>query len=486
LPELYLGIDIRDEHSALTLLAKTWGGAHIVRSHWFRLYPEEGMEAVEDLFTRELKSFLKTGKVKPKEVFLSLPRTHFTVQSFYLPTPEAEALDPMIQLELDRHFPFPLESMAVSYHVVPLPSRRSHVIAAAAKKEPLIEYLRWLARSELKPETVDISLFSQMNLLIQNRETRPELQAIVDISSNRLDVSLIKGKTLITSRSIPISDENFKKQFFDDDISETLTNEVTENFGEFLNGALESTLYGCKSLESEESVNRIHLFGGGYGGESMVASIERHTGVKTQAALPAFLQKDTPLNFIPSLHMTALCLGSKPLFSHPIELNLHPYASQNIKKKVQWKSTIILSILILAVFVGFLMSQNYINRNTLASLNHQLEAIKPHVGKLQEIDQEHETLSGYMESFNTIDRQSPLKLPLLQELSRKLPGDTWVTHISIKQSRVEIQGYSASPSKLIPKLEESEFLKNTQFKGSVTTKPLGKQFTIHSTMEPRG
>jgi len=61
-----------------------------------------------------------------------------------------------------------------------------------------------------------------------------------------------------------------------------------------------------------------------------------------------------------------------------------------------------------------------------------------------------------------------------------------VTRISIRQNQVEIQGYSASASKLIPQLEDSEFLKDTQFKGSIITKALGKRFTIRSTMEPRG
>jgi len=88
--------------------------------------------------------------------------------------------------------------------------------------------------------------------------------------------------------------------------------------------------------------------------------------------------------------------------------------------------------------------------------------------------------------LNAIERQSPLKLPLLQELSQRLPKDTWVTRIAIKQNRVEIRGYSVSASELILKLEESEFLKDTQFKGPVTTQSLGKRFTIQSTMEPRG
>jgi len=482
----YLGIDIRDEYAALTLVAKTWRGVDIVRSHWFRLYPEQGDERTEDLFVQELGDFLKTGNVKPKEVLLSLPRQNSTVQSFDVPAPDAQALDAMIQLEMDRHFAFPLETMIVSYHVVPVAPNRNHVIAAATKKERVEMYLNWLARAGLKPGEVDLSLSSQMNLLDQNGELGSQLQAIVDISSTQVDVSLIKGKTLMTSRSVPIPGKEFKKVFFHHDLPESLTDPVTESFVNFLTEILESTLYGCKSLENEESITQINLFGGGRGAEVLVSALQTQTGVKTEAVLPTFLKKDPPLSFTPSFQMTSLGLGLRPALQDPIELNLHPQSQLKAKGKSSWKSTVFLSVMTLAVLTGLLLGQTYRNENTLDSLNRQLEEIKPLASKLQMIDQQYAELSGYTEALNAIERRSPLKLPLLQELSRKLPKDTWVTRISIKQSLLEIQGYSASASDLILKLEESEFLKDTRFKGSVTTNKLGKQFTIQSTLEPRG
>ena len=484
--ERYLGIDIREEFAALTLVAKTWRGADIVRSHWFRLYPERGMEENEDLFAQELDGFLKTGNAKPKGVFLSIPRQHITLQSFDIPSANAQALDSMIQLEMDRHFAFPLDSMSVSYHVVPVVSNQNHVIAAAAKKEIVESYLHWLNRAGLKTVEVDQSLSSQINLLNQNGVLGPKLQAIVDIGSTRVDVSLIKGKTLITNRSVPIPDKEFKNLFFHHDISESLLDQVKKNFSNFLTTILESTLYGCKSLENEESITRINLFGGGRHSEALVSAIQSQTGVKTEAVLPVFLKKDSPSSFAPSFQMTSLGLGLRPALKDPIELNLDPQSQHRTKGRSAWGSTAILSVMILALFVGLLLGQIYRNENTLSSLNHQLDEIKPRVAKLQKIDQQFENLSGYTEALNAIERQSPVKLPLIQELSQKLPKDTWVTRVSIKRDQVEVRGYSASASKLISLLEQSNFFKDTQFKGSVTTQALGKRFTIRSTMEPRG
>jgi Tfp pilus assembly protein PilN len=305
----------------------------------------------------------------------------------------------------------------------------------------------------------------------------------VDISSTRLDVSLIKGKTLIASRSVSIPDKDFKKVFFHHDLPESLEEQVTKDFSTFLTKTLESTLYGCKSLENEESITQINLFGGGRGAEALVSALQTQTSVKTEAVLPTFLKKDSPLSFTPSLQMTSLGLSLRPALKNPIELNLHSNF-QKSKRKSSWKTTVVLLVMVLAVLTGLFLDQTYKNENTLASLNRQLEEIKPQATQLQKIDEQHAHLAGYTESLNAIERQSPLKLPLLQELSKKLPKDTWVTRISIKQNQVEVRGYSAATSRLIPLLEESDFLKNTQFKGSITTQALGERFTIQSTMEP--
>jgi len=333
---------------------------------------------------------------------------------------------------------------------------------------------------------VEPSLSSQINLLGQNSTLGPTLQAIVDISSTHVDVSLIKGKTLVTNRSITIPDKEFSKAFFQRDASDSLIDHVRDSFSSFLTEILESTLSGCKSLDDEESITQINLFGGGYCAEYLAPAIQTQTDVKTEIALPTFLKKDSPSNFMPSFHMTSLGLGLQPLLKDPVELNLHPQSQHKAKRKPNWKSTAVLSMMIVTVLAGLLLGQTYRNEKTLNSLNQQLDEIKPLVAELQKIDEQYKNLSSYTKALNAIEHQSPLKLPVLKELSRKLPKDTWVTRISIKRDQVEVQGYSASASKLIPLLEESSFFKDTQFRGSVTTRALGKRFTIRSSMEPRG
>lgn len=480
-----LGIDIREEYAALALVTKKMGGVHLVRSHGFRLLTKNESGDPGEYFAQEVNDFLGKGKIKPKSVIVSLPRQTLSVQSFDLPVPESDALDAMVLMEMDRHFPFPLESMNMSYHIQTLSAQRKHIIAAAGSKHSIGQYLDWLGRAGLKVDIIEPSLANQISLLNQTRGNNRELQAIVDIGSNWMDISLIKGKTLITTRSLPIRDPDFNKMYFFNDLPESLTESITNRVVALVTDALESTLYGCKSLESEDQVQSIHLFGGGYAQEYLSRPLEVHTNVIAKPVGPDFLKKDTPLSFNPAFHMTALGLAMSPFLHDPIELNLHPQAKIQANEISGWRSIAALALLIPAAFTGILLAQNYRNDQTLASLDHQLNSLKPLTAHLEKIDREFAALEEQTQTLNSIERQSPLKLPLLKELSHKLPKDTWVSRISIKENQVELRGYSASASKLIPTLEASDILKNARFKGSVTTQAQGKRFTIQSTLEPR-
>jgi general secretion pathway protein L len=85
--------------------------------------------------------------------------------------------------------------------------------------------------------------------------------------------------------------------------------------------------------------------------------------------------------------------------------------------------------------------------------------------------------------LNTISRQYPDKLPVLDELSRSLPHDTWLTHLKVKQEEVEIKGYSPVASKLVPILEQTKTFKETGFVGTIVSESTGEKFTIHADLE---
>jgi general secretion pathway protein L len=77
-------------------------------------------------------------------------------------------------------------------------------------------------------------------------------------------------------------------------------------------------------------------------------------------------------------------------------------------------------------------------------------------------------------------------LELLDELTRILPDDTWITRLDIKGSELEIQGQSASAAALIPLIESSSILQNPRFRSPVTQIPRSDVERFHLSAETRG
>lgn len=64
--------------------------------------------------------------------------------------------------------------------------------------------------------------------------------------------------------------------------------------------------------------------------------------------------------------------------------------------------------------------------------------------------------------------QRPAILIMLEELTRVLPDDTWVTQVDIKGTEVQIQGETGSSSKLVGLFEQSSVFSNASFRSPLT------------------
>jgi general secretion pathway protein L len=77
-------------------------------------------------------------------------------------------------------------------------------------------------------------------------------------------------------------------------------------------------------------------------------------------------------------------------------------------------------------------------------------------------------------------------LEIMDELTRILPDDTWITRLDIKGSELQIQGQSASAAALIPLIESSSMLQDPRFRSPVTQIPRSNVERFHLSAETRG
>lgn len=64
--------------------------------------------------------------------------------------------------------------------------------------------------------------------------------------------------------------------------------------------------------------------------------------------------------------------------------------------------------------------------------------------------------------------QGPFLIDVINELSRLLPDDTWLTNFTYRDHRLQIQGYAPAASQLIERIEASPRFQNTAFASPIT------------------
>ena len=182
--------------------------------------------------------------------------------------------------------------------------------------------------------------------------------------------------------------------------------------------------------------------------------------------------------------LTSLGLGLRELKKQTIETNLLPQELRPKRNRTNIKVTLTLAVTVVILLAGWFVNKVIYTNKTLSTLEKQLNEIKGQVSSLKKIDLEYESLKQYVDILSTISKQYPDKLPVLEELSHSLPKDTWLTHLKIKQKKIEIKGYTPVASKLIPILEQSKSFQDTGFVGTIVSESAGEKFTIHADLEP--
>ncbi len=481
--EKSLGIDIREKSVSLTLLGKKLRAIEVLAEQTIALKPLIGKdEKAEKHFLNKVNHFITENNVWPEAVVVSLPRGYVTFKTFELPAPDLESAHSMVIFELERQFSSGLEDLYYTFQITPKDGNIFHIASAAIKKEISDYYLGLIRKLNLTPSILDVSTFANVNLgLSQDIENKPSVWALADISPEALDIALVKNNVIEFSRNLnwsksAIRDANSKETSNSVQL-ESLSEEITKTLIE----ELQQTLSSCRSIEDNELVDHIFLTGGGVLTPYIVQQLEKETEVSTTA-----LQSPESVNTLesPSSNtLTSLSLGLREMKKQHIETNLLPQDLRPKRKKVNLKVTLALAATVVILLAGWFVNRVVYTNKALSTLDIQLNEIKGQVASLEKIDLEYEALKNYVDILDTISKQYPDKLPVLDELSHSLPRDTWLTHLKVKQGEIEIKGYSPVASKLIPILENSKSFKETSFVGTIISESAGEKFTIHADLE---
>jgi len=480
--EKSLGIDIREESVALVLLGKTVRSIDILGGKFFRILPlTPGNEKAEKVFLERMNKALIALGTYPESQIVSLPRKHYTLLAFELPAPDHKSARAMVPFEMERHFSSGLDNLHHACHIHTSGEKQQHITAAAIKKETVDYYLGLLRQVSLKPSALDVSTFANLNLVAEAGERPLGLTAIIDQGPETLDVALVRHGRLAFSHHILLGDPDIREAYFKTDLAQDASESLAMGLGEVIIEETRNALASCRSLDDAVAVEQIHLAGAGPLAPALAGQLEKRSEVPTtRVTVPKGTRPVPGKKFAASFMGTALGLAMRGLKREAIEVNLLPQELIPKRRKASLKTTLGLAAAVVLLVAGGNLGQWIIKNRTLDNLEEQLREIKSQAGELEKIDLEYDNLKTYYDRLASIDRAHPLKLPVLQELSRTLPRDTWLTHIEIDKDTLEVKGYSAAASKLVPVLEKSPRFRETEFLGTIISERGKEKFTIRT------
>ena len=122
-----------------------------------------------------------------------------------------------------------------------------------------------------------------------------------------------------------------------------------------------------------------------------------------------------------------------------------------------------LVLLVCVVAVPLVQQQRHLDR--LSAQFAEVRAAATTAAGLQQQIDKHSAQSRYLFGYKA---ERPASVELLEELSRRLPDDTWLFRLEVRDGKVHLQGTSTRASSLIAGLEGSAFFQGVRFASPVT------------------
>jgi len=130
---------------------------------------------------------------------------------------------------------------------------------------------------------------------------------------------------------------------------------------------------------------------------------------------------------------------------------------------------------------------------SLANRESALAAMQADVQKAgndaKQVSQLRKTLQDTLDGANFLSRkkrETPLMVDLLEDLTKRLPDDTYLERINVDdKNKIEMQGLSDDASKLIGLLQQSEVLVNPSVQGTIQPDPRTKKDRFNITLDFR-
>ncbi len=383
------------------------------------------------------------------DVTLSIPKAWAIIKTAEFPATVKENLSDAVSYELDRLTPFSPENAFYDFKMLRESSGKLTILTMAAKFDLVKPYL-----DALKEKGVTVS------------------RVTVNLSgTGTLYRYLDKEKDFIY---IELKEDGYEGALF-------LDGSVTGAFtGSFSTPPIPPLERGGEGGGEESKINTLMTEI-----DPFVVAVRKHGKtpriiallkdksstlkelLKLQINLPVRIlnEKDIKTRFsLPNKEIPGAAIGGvlESLWPKANGLNLLKKGYHDIQK-TPVAFTIILIILIIAMWILYMIAPLRIEGKRLEEIDRQIMMRKEEVRKIEALKKELDSLNNEITTINNFKENRLMTLNILKEVTSILPKTAWLTRARITESTDEIEGYASSASMLLPKLEASNYFKKAEF-----------------------
>ncbi len=154
-------------------------------------------------------------------------------------------------------------------------------------------------------------------------------------------------------------------------------------------------------------------------------------------------------------------------FSKP-SYNLLPEASRSKQRDLPKLFNITLSVVLGLLLILILVIPIWANKTYLNDLEFEVSKISKVANRVQSMKKQADTQLKELGFLLEKKRSDPVMMETLEELTKLIPDNSWLTNFDYKNKRLKIQGQSPTASLLIETIETSPLFQNTNFVSPVT------------------
>lgn len=205
-----MGLDIGSRTIKIAEVVETKTGSLLKNFSTIDIKPgliEEGSIKDPETVAEYIRELLKVGKVKERNVAISIGGYSVIVKTINVQTMTEDELIETIHFEAEQYIPFDISDVNLDFQILGEsehnPNQMS-VLLVAAKKEMVNEYINLVQMARLNTCIIDVDAFALQNNFEINYALEDENIALIDIGASKTSLNILKGNSSAFMRDVSL------------------------------------------------------------------------------------------------------------------------------------------------------------------------------------------------------------------------------------------------------------------------------------------